>query len=66
MNYFQEIKNIIIPNFQKEREVLKNKFIIENNYEEKLLIIDKIKEIREKIKNIKLSIEKYESLENLL
>ena len=38
MNYFQEIKNIIIPNFQKERQVLKNKLIIENNLEEKLLL----------------------------
>ena len=46
INYFQEIKNIIIPNFQKERQVLKNKLIIENNLEEKLLIIDKIKEIK--------------------
>ena len=59
MNYFQEIKNIIIPNFQKERELLKNKLIIENNLEEKLIIIDKIKELKEKIKKIKFLEKKY-------
>ena len=64
MDYFQEIKNIIIPSFQKERIVLKNKLIVENNYEEKLLIIDKIKEIREKIKNIKF-LEKNYLLKNM-
>ena len=40
MDYFQQIKNVIIPNFQKERELLKNKLIVENNLEERLLIID--------------------------
>ena len=64
MNYFQEIQNIIIPNFQKERQVLKNKLIIENNLEEKLLIIDKIKEIKEKIKSVKF-LEKNYLLKNM-
>ena len=52
INYFQEIKNVIIPNFQKEREILKNKLIIENNLDEKLIIIDKMKELKENIRKI--------------
>ena len=64
INYFQEIKNIIIPNFQKERQVLKNKLIVENNLEEKLIIIDKIKEMKEKLKSIKF-LEKNYLLKNM-
>ena len=64
MDYFQQIKNVIIPNFQKERELLKNKLIVENNLEEKLIIIDKIKELKEKIKSVKF-LEKNYLLKNM-
>ena len=64
MNYFHEIKNIIIPNFQKEREILKNKLIVERDLEKKLLIIDKIKEIKQNNLKIKF-LEKNYLLKNM-
>ena len=53
MKYFHEIKNNIIPNFKKEREILKNKIIVEKDLETKLFFIDKLKEIKQNILKIK-------------
>ena len=64
MKHFHEIKTILIPNFQKEREILKNKLSVEKNLEKKLLIIDQIKEIKQNILKIKF-LEKNYLLKNM-
>ena len=64
MKYFHEIKNNIIPNFQKEREILKNKIIVEKDLETKLFFIDKLKEIKQNILKIKF-LEKNYLLKNM-
>ena len=55
MEYFNEIKTIIIPNFKKEKEQLKSKLLLENKIENRLYIIDEIKNIKQKIFNILIS-----------
>ena len=64
MEYFNEIKKIIIPNFTKEHEQLKIKLFLENKIETRLCIIDKMKDIKQKIFNIKY-LEKNYLLKNM-
>ena len=64
MEYFNEIKTIIIPNFKKEKEQLKSKLLLENKIENRLYIIDEIKNIKQKIFNIKF-LEKNYLLKNI-
>ena len=50
MKYFHEIKHTIIPNLQNSH---KNNYIVEQDLENKLLLLDKIQDIKNKIKQLK-------------
>ena len=53
MKYFNEIKTTTIPNLQQEIKNLEYYYSIEIELEKKLLFLDKIKEIKNKIKSLK-------------
>ena len=53
MKYFHEIKHTIIPNLLKEKYSFKNNYIVEKNLENKLILLDKLHDIKNKIKHLK-------------
>jgi len=59
MAEFENIKNNVIPNYDKELKNLKEKFKNTKHFEEKLLLKEKIKEIQEKKKQEKRKEKEY-------
>ena len=53
MKYFHEIKTTIIPNLQRKKYSHKSYYIVEKDLETKLLLLDKIQDIKNEIKKLK-------------
>ena len=59
LDNFDNIDNEIIPNLETEKNELKDQFKLAKTIEEKLDLRDKIKALRERIKDLKASRKRY-------